>query len=243
MCVRVETYKHPETDDMMTKMFRGKLPNSAFCLFDPTGKKQLCKPSRTPHSLTNSKVGQDYEGVVREMKKIAARYQVKNSPEPPLLQDFNSLEESLNISAGDQRLLVLLHSSRSEVSDLLRKVVSNQHMTGRFHVDRISSEDEGWGKLLDKQPKTQGILIVRPGQFGLKGQVMNFVPENATAAQLSNALVAANKQYAKTEKRRDREEHVAAGNREGVSYDLEKPDHARTEILRGGGRRKISVRA
>jgi len=228
-------------DKMISGMFGGTLPNSAFCLYDPSGKKRLCRPSRSPHSLTNSRVGENPKAVAQAMKMISAKYTAQRGGEPPLLQDFNSLEEAINISAGDQRLLVLLHSENQQMRDRLRKVISAPQMIGRFHVDVIQNdESQKWKHLLGQAAIRPGILIVRPGQFGVKGELMEVVSEGSSFDELRSSLVKANKIYGKITKRRGRRGHIAAGTRKGISYDIEKPDNARSVMLRdGGSKRKI----
>ena len=238
VCIRVETYKHPETDRLISSMFRGKIPNSAFCLFDPTGTKRLCKPARSPYSLTGSSVGGDASKVAREMERIAAKYVAMVAPPPRLLQDFNSTAEAINIAAGDQRLLVILNSSEADLRSRLRQVIADSEVTGRFHVDQIKQgAADKWRRLLEKKRVEPGLLIVRPGYFGQHGEVMNVLGEGSSTAQIKIALLEANKRYSATEKRRDRVAHLAEGNRRGIKYDLKKPSNARTEILRGGGKR------
>ena len=224
---------------MIEKMFKGKIPNSAFCIFDPTGKKQLCKPSRGPNSLTGDKVGENYDAVAKAMNKIAAQYPSKNMNQSPVLQDFPSLEEALNISSCDQRLLILNTSTKAQFTESLRNVMGDKEVIGKFHFDSVTKSDgQTLKNAISGQGKKPGLIIVRCGQFGQKGTIIRHIPESATPAQIKAILLASNKTFGEQEKRKNREEHVTKGNELGIVYDDLKPENARTNILRPNGGKK-----
>lgn len=238
VCIRVETYKHPDMDNMMTEMFRGKLPNSAFCLFDPTGQKQICTPSRTPYSLVDGEVGDDGKRVSLAMLSIAANYKAVNETKPALLQDFKTTEEALNITSADQRLLVLLATDHLGVREKLKRVMSHSDVLGKFHLDIVDKNENHWKSLLSDPVPGPGIIIVQADQFGLEGNIVRTIAENCPEHHMKRLLLEVNHTYSEAEERKDRDEHIATGTAQGVFYDLEKPTNARTEILRGGGSRR-----
>lgn len=217
-------------------MFRGKLPNSAFCLFDPTGTKQLCEPSRGPHTLIDAKVGERFTSVSQALKENSKPYQ-RNSTGTPFLQDFRSTAEAINIAAGDQRLLVVVPPNANASKAHLRAVLANQHFVGRFHVDIAEVSSQPMRALIQPTSERLGIWIIQSGKFGQTGTLLKALGKDATALQIRSALVECNKFYSSSEKRRDREQHIADGEASGISYTIEKPSNARTEILRNGGRR------
>ena len=74
-------------------------------------------------------------------------------------------------------------------------------------------------KALNADAADRGILIVRSGQFGLDGTVVDRLGLDASSDQIKDALLNANQRFSTVEKRKDYQSHVQAGRRQGIKYE------------------------
>ena len=209
---------------MVRSLLGGSFANTAFCVFDPDGEKRLSRSGRSPRSLIGRRTRGGDESIIKEINRIASRYKSRGNYEPALLQDFDTFRQALNVASADQRLLVVVTSANAAAEQNLRKALSDDDIIGRFHVDLVDSQsDDGWEKSLEGESERPGILIVRSGQFGVKGDVLKQLPETAGSDEIKSALLESNKRFASLEKRKVYNEHVAAGLRQGIYFENEIP--------------------
>lgn len=176
------------------------------------------------------------------MNQFALRYPAKADVKDALVQDFNSFRQALNVASADQRVLVLVNAPAEKEAQLREsfKAVANDHdIVGRFHFDFDGSAD--WKKAISETNDQPGIVVINPGEFGLKGKVMQQLPLDAKPAEIIAALKAANETYASTTKKKVYSEHVAKGSRAGVYFEGAVPygedrDGDGKIDQRGGGR-------
>lgn len=219
VCVRLGTYESKEHQDMVRKLLRGTFQNTAFIVYAPDGKTALTRAGRGPHHA----FGKDTE---KGMADIAKKYKPKATTKNAVLTDFHSFKQSLNVAAADQRLLVYTVASQNQLSSTLSKVkavFNDPAISGRFFYDTVSKGDEKWASKLKGVTKKTGVFIIRSGKYGTDGTVMKELPLNATKEQIKKALITANAEYAKTEKRKVYNEHVSAGKKEGVNFENTMP--------------------
>ena len=154
------------------------------------------------------------------MKGIAKKYPAKAPVAEAVVQDFHSFRQALNVAAGDQRLLLVTDTTDlKQASATVQAALNHADTAGRFHADFIDAKvDTDWRKALSKAPKSGGYFIIQADAFGQKGSVLAQLPLSATSAQLKQRLLAANTQFAQTEKRKVYSEHVATGRRTGVYF-------------------------
>jgi len=161
-------------------------------------------------------------GDVKEtMRSLAAKYPGKDLAAASV-QDFHSLKQSLNVASADQRLLVWVvdnESTHLEVKERLKKVMNDVDVVGRFHVDFVSAGDQGWAEVVSGEVAKEGLFVIRAGEFGVDGDVMQELPLGAGMKVIRKALLETNERYAKLEKRKVYGEHVLKGRREGVSFE------------------------
>ena len=224
MCIRIETYESKESEKMVRSLLGGRFANTAFCIFDHQGKQRLSRSGRSPGSLVGRQSEGGDESIIKELNRISSRYQSSGESGPALLQDFDTFRQALNVASADQRLLVVVTSDNEATRQTLRKALSNDENVGIFHVDIVDGKpDDNWAKAIEGERREPGILIVRSGQFGLQGNVMRHLPESASLEEIRDALRESNQEFASTEKRKDYDDHVAAGLRKGIFFENEIP--------------------
>ena len=160
---------------------------------------------------------------ISSMTKVAEEYKTKGDLKTPVVQDFHSFRQALNVASGDQRLLVFVSTDEKD-QDALRKklspVMGDEEIIGKFHTDFFSKDsDEQWSDSIEGVKKKGSILIIQSDQFGLEGQVLKELPIDAKPADIKAALLTANQQFAKSETRKVYSDHVSEGRKEGVFFE------------------------
>lgn len=208
---------------MVRSLLGGRFANTAFCVFDHLGKERLSNSGRSPGSLVGRQNNSGDDSIIREMNRISSRYESPRDTGPALLQDFDTFRQALNVASADQRLLVLVTSDNDETQQNLREALSDHDIVGRFHVELVSKSDRDWKKAIQGESNDPGILIVWPGQFGLQGKVMKELPESVSVEKIKKSLTESNTEFASKETRKDYDEHVAAGLKQGIYFENEIP--------------------
>ena len=132
--------------------------------------------------------------------------------------------------------------------ETLRPVMGYADILGRFHADFVGEGDEKWADAVDGEKSKSGLFVIRADQFGQKGSVVRQLAADAEADKIKAALLAANAEFAKTEKRKVYSDHVAQGRRERVYFENGMPygedrdgdgkiDHPRGQRHGPGGER------
>ena len=213
----------------MRKILRGAFANTAFCVLAPDGEKQLTMGGRSPAALFGRRGGTDLDvdRVVQEMKELASQYEVRADGKEAVLQDFHTFRQALNVASGDQRLLVLTVASenkRDKVEKTLQAVFNDPTIEGVFHHDFLdSSKDKNWVEQVKGEKEGLGFVVIQADEFGTEGEVVAQLPLNSTADQLKKKLLVVNEAFAKSEKRKNYNQHVQTGRRNRVYFENEMP--------------------
>ncbi|MFK7961893.1 MAG: hypothetical protein AB8G96_15365 [Phycisphaerales bacterium] len=229
VCIRIETYENSASESMVRSVLGGPFANTAFVVFSPDGTQRLSRSGRSPSVLLRGRSGDEVDSAAaaREMNRIAARYQAapeSDTPAGPLLQDFESFRQAMNVASADQRLLIVVNGVADDTRQQLRTVLASDEFTGVFHTDQVGDKtDEGWRTSIKHEDAEPSILIVRADTFGQSGKVMAELPNGATADAIRTALKASNTTFAASEARKVHSEHVAAGRRAGIYFENEIP--------------------
>jgi hypothetical protein len=137
VCIRIETYENKESEAMVRKLLNGKFANTAFCVFDPQGKRQLSSAGRSPSQGLQTRGGRgrgrggpsakpgsgtaaeddSHDNVIRQMQRIAGQFKSTGESEETALQDFNTFRQALNVASADQRLLMFVMRKPSQKFD------------------------------------------------------------------------------------------------------------------------------
>ncbi|BDS07463.1 hypothetical protein NT6N_25030 [Oceaniferula spumae] len=235
VCVRLESFESKENQDMVRKFLNGRFENTAFCILAPDGKTRLSGTGRSPQMGFGIRGRPEAGGpeakaqnalVIESMEKIAKKYPTKADSASAVVEDFNSFKQSLNVSSGDQRLLVFVvapEKQRNSLKKDLQVVANHQDVLGRFHFDFADNTDAKWSDVIDGDQSKTGIFVIHPGEFGQKGKVMAELPLTSEAKTIRETLAKANKAYAASETRKVYSEHVQKGRKEGVKYEDNMP--------------------
>ena len=210
-------------------MLHGAFANTAFCIFDPQGKRRLSRAGRSPSTLAGRGRNRDGgdDAIVESMQRIASNYESAGLNEEAVLQEFNSFRQALNVASADQRLLVLVDADQKDREGLdvvLRQVFADPQVIGKFHLafaDPTGEED--WKKKVKGAKTGSGVYIIRSGQFGLDGVVMQKLDVSSDAKAIRSALLESNKTFAKNEDRKIYSDHVRAGRRQRIYFENEIP--------------------
>ena len=237
---------------MIRSFLNGTFQNTAFCLLAPDGKKRLSRSGRAPWQVFGKRgfaaKFNSNEITVAEMEKVAKEYEAKGDLLTPVVQDFHSFRQALNVASGDQRLLLFVSAATTEqeaIRNTLSTVVGDPEVVGRFHVDLAGEEgDEKWSEAIsgvDSESQST-FFVIQSDKFGQKGTVLDQLVADASAEDIKAALLAANEKFAGLEKRKVYSDHVAEGKRERVQFDsgveYGEDRDGDGEIDRRGGRRK-----
>jgi len=234
VCVRLESFENKEYHDMVRSFLNGRFANTAFCILAPDGKERLTRAGRGPsHGLSSRGPGPGAEKeesnaeIIEAMEDIAKSYRPRGKEDELTLQDFHTFRQALNVASGDQRLLLFVAASagdQEKIADTLKPVFADEAVIGRYHLDFANAAtDAEWADVVDGVKGKSGLVIIRSGQFGLKGKVMDQLPLSATGVEIKAALSEANAEFAKEEVRKVYGEHVSQGRRTGVTFENEMP--------------------
>jgi len=230
VCVRLESYESIEHQKIVRSFLDGRFENTAFCLLSPDGQKRLSRSGRSPW-MAFSTVGPRISPTALERSTVAAmetaakNYATTGNLDTPVVQDFHSFRQALNVASGDQRLLLFVAApaaEREEIRKKLSPVVGDPNVVGRFHVDFIEDEgDEKWSAAVSGiEPASKPtIFVIRSDKFGQDGTVLKQLPSDATPAAITTALLSANELFAKDEVRKVYSEHVSEGRRKRVFFE------------------------
>ncbi|WP_018970501.1 hypothetical protein [Rubritalea marina] len=222
VCVRLETYESESTQQRIRSLLDGKMKNTAFVVYSPDASEKLTRSGRSPYRIFGGGDGNN-ASVIAGMEKIASRYPQRNTQEAPLLQDFDSFKQALNVAAADQRLLVLSIGAKPETVATLRKVANHPELAGRLHFDQVGDGDRGWQSKVGVETLSQGIVVIQADRFGQTGRVVQEVALNTSSDVLSKTLVQLHAQYRMREERQHYGNHIRQGRREGINYHNSMP--------------------
>lgn len=244
---------------MVRKFLNGRFENTAFCILSPDGEERLSRTGRGPAALLGRGGGPTPPGgearIIAELEEIAEDHRLRGKLEEAVLQDFTSFRQALNISSGDQRLLVYVDVTkehRAAAETKLAPVFNDSDVVGRFHLDFAdAAEDADWKKAVSGGSSLgdSTVFVIQPDTFGQEGKVVKKIPMSADAETMKTDLLAANAAYAKEEERKVYSEHVSQGRRQGVFFENGMPygedrdgdgeiDHRGGDGVKGKGKGK-----
>lgn len=213
--MRIDSYESEKHQAWVRRFLDGRFENSVFAILAPNGQDWLSRGSRGPNQV----FGPDAR-VISSMKAIADRYPVKGHPADAVVEDFHSVRQALNVASADQRVLALVAGSGEEIQAArksLRAVANHEDVIGRFHFDFDAGYD--WRESVTGEKAGSGILLIRPGEFGMDGEIMARLDWKADNDAILAALEKARVAFAATTKKKVYSEHVAKGGKLGVYFE------------------------
>ncbi len=161
-----------------------------------------------------------YAAAVNEMHKVADEFPATADLMQAIVPDFHSVRQALNVASADQRVLVVINAANKQLTRLrtsLREVSNHLKITGRFHFD--FEDGNHWKNNVTGTSSATGIVVIRPGEFGMTGSVMQQLPLDCDAGQIRTTLLAANSEFARTTERKVYSDHVSKGEGLGIYFE------------------------
>ncbi len=158
--------------------------------------------------------------IVTKLTEIADTYERRRSPQSPLLPDFDSARQALNVASADQRVLIVLQGEDlplEKARETLRAIAWSDDIIGRFHYD-VSPESR-WHDSVDGLADTAGIHLIFPSEFGNEGTLHCSLTLSASPDAIRRALIAANREHAATTQPKVYARHVTRGRQQGIYFE------------------------
>lgn len=232
-CIRLSTYEDEKEAWFLKGLFVGRsgdMENTTFTILSPDGKQVLVPPSRSVrHSLGTTSLAET-------MNRIALQFPSRKTDQLPELPRVTGVRLALNVAACDNQPLALLHArdeqSLKQIELSVRELAWSDEFEGRFVYSATTSaadlkEIEG--------VETDGLIVVQPDRYGLKGKVLTAVPGDRLASDLAATLRTGVSLHQRAEKSR---EHIRAGQQQGVFWETSIPvSDPKEKVARETGRR------
>lgn len=242
ICVRLATYESQAEADLLTSIFlppSGQLENTTFALLAPDGKTRLGRAGRGPQWMVGRGPGGrrgpsrgrggpsaggpagDAQALADLLKKTAAAHPGTRAPKAlPQSLDFR---RALNVAACDNQPLVVIavknDARRKALEGRVAKLAWSERFVGRFQYAVV--EDRGDLDVLTDAPRADGVWVVQPGTYGLKGRVLSSVAATADDAALEAHLDQADRSFNREAPSGGQRSHVRTGQREGIRWEPE----------------------
>ena len=229
VCIRPLTYESAAEAPFLESLFRGRsdgLENTVFAMLGPDGKTRLCRTGRSPRFAFASP-----NSMATAMKEILKKYPNTRPFDQPLPL-LPNVRLGLNVSSCDSTPLAIVYSpdqaTRTRLQQQLAKLAWKPDHVGQVQYC-MATRPEDLKPLGGKAPRP-GILVVQPGIYGDRGQLISAVDLTAQPDELANAIdfgLLASEFQAKNMRF-----HVSRGQQLGVNWKTAIP------VTDSGGRRR-----
>lgn len=203
VCIRLSTYESAAENAVLKRLFvggSGEVENTTFAILSPDGLTHLVRPGRGPNWAFQNPA--HMAGVMRD---IGRHYRSDGSAAGWALPTVATVRLALNVAACENLpLVVAADTSR------LSQLAWSPELRGRAIY--VQSATSPWGDA------RKSYLVIQPDPYGQTGQLLQKLPETATAAELAAAL----KGYRPYSK--DMHEHMREGQRRGVHWETAIPE-------------------
>ena len=242
VCIRLATYESASENAFLKKLNGSRgVQNTTFAVLSPDGSRTLVRPSRSPQFQFRTP-----SRLASVMNGIAGQYRAKSGT-PSSLPTAANVRIGLNIAAADNLPLVVVYvKDKSQLRKLETALLPVAW--GKRHAGRFTWATTADAKELEPIKGTtakEGIYVVQPGRFGMKGSVLRFLSADSVKIKAGDALAAGAKAFQPKSTVGVRE-HISAGQRNAVFWRTKLPvtdlmeSRARQRtiqaILRGVGR-------
>ena len=215
--MRPLTYENEQELAFLTSVYarRGALENTSFGILEPDGKTHLVRAARSP-----SRVFRDASKMAAEMDKITAKFTGKEAvaAKDLGLPVMESVKFALNTAACDTRLIAIIHTTETQslnaLETKLAPIAWGKDVVGHFlYATTANAKDldpikQAGGK--------QGLFLIKPGTFGLSGELIAHIAGDASSDEIREAMIAAhaaNKGYSK-----DSRQHIGAAEKASAKW-------------------------
>lgn len=228
VCIRLVTYEDADEAKFLASIYTGgagSLENTTFCLLGPDGETRLSGSGRGPLAVldtirvaggcggTSGSATERFADVLREAgRPFRCEASIASLP---LCHD---LRRALIVAACDDQPLVVAVAAEESQREAQRRALAelawSEEFVGRFQYAVVADRAEL--RLVHEAPAGDGVFVVQPGLFGLRGDVVARAGE-ASAPALRAMLRDALEAYDRVPL--DRRTHVARGRRQGNAWE------------------------
>ena len=231
VCIRLATYEDADENKILANIFsrQGVLENTVFALLTPDGKTKLVAAGRSPVWAfggvngpgVNAQPKESIQKMSATMEAIALAYpgKGKNVAGPLPLPYLADMRLALNVSAADRQPLVAVFSEDAKERKKMERELSQLAWTDTFigQTQYVVSQKPNEFKTVEGFKPESGFIVIQPGTFGLTGQVIDVIPANTSAKQLSTSLANALKRHQPNQLTYD--QHRRAGTQAGARWE------------------------
>ena len=220
VCIRLATYESAAEAKILSSLLQtrsGLLENTVFAILTPDGTTKLAPAGRSPREA----FGTAEEGA-RKMADLSAKYP-GTAPVGSDLPWLVDLRRGMNVAACELQPLVGVVSrsdeSRARIEQALLPLAWSKEFAGRFAYARAKTPAEA-AEYIEGKIESDGLFVVQPDAFGVKGRLLAFVPgsdREAMAKGLAKGLAG----FAPEAK--DSRRHIDEGVRKGLNWKTEIP--------------------
>ena len=219
VCIRLATYESAAEAEVLKAALTtrsGQLENTVFALLAPDGKTPLVRSGR----MARESVGEAEEGA-RRMAELASQHPgaAPIGGALPLLAD---LRRGLNVAACELQPLVVIaartEEGRKKIEESLLRFVWRPETAGRFGFARATPAEAA--TVLEGVVEGDGIFVVQPDAFGLKGKVLTF-GVGSDREGMRTAMARGLEAFRAEAK--DSKKHIDEGVRRGLNWTTEIP--------------------
>lgn len=187
VCIRLTTYEDEAEMAFLKKLYTGgsgEAENTTFAVLEPTTLRPLTRVSRGAQQVFGNA-----ERMAADLKEISRNYAHLGAANAPALPVTLNARLGLDVAASDGQLLVLVTAAsaaaRADVERRLASLAWSAEFLGRFTYAAASP-----GELTNVAgaKREDGVLIVEPDAFGLKGKALQWWPASAPEAELAAQL-------------------------------------------------------
>ena len=199
----------------MRDLLDGQLANTAFAVFAPDGKTRLTSSARSPQSAFGRRSLQS------GLQQITEKYPGRGETMAARTPDFTTVREAINLSACDERPLVLAWGADEADTELieaqLRELAWTPDFVGRLHWDLTA--DEEFRALIPNAPAgARGLIVVKPEPFGRTATVLTAIDFELEPQDQRTMIRRAMAEFDATFEKLPYEDHVQRGLRLGIVW-------------------------
>ena len=183
--------------------------------------------------------GRDGPGLAKIMNDLAANYPVKETAKDtlPVLPLLPNVIQAINMGATDSRAVLVLVPTPETAASMQRdmqKLLFEKGIIGRMHAVMATpaewAELKAAGKVIGSELEA-GMIFLRPESFGQSADVQTEIPAGASIDVTRTALTDSLKVFKETWSKLDREQLLAKGIEEKVTWTEWDPTSRRVIVL------------
>lgn len=199
----------------------GLLENTTFGILSPDGKRQLATSGRGPFFAYR-----DATQMAAAMNRIAAQFPAANQAglSDTQLPRMKDVDVALNVAACDNLPLVItFDADPRQLAEINRELVEtawDKNLAGQFLY--ASTNDAKELKPLQGTRDGSQIFVVKPGPYGLSGDVLAQFPASESATTLAASLREVVDSFPRQAK--DYNSHVQLGIQLGIEWKTRIPE-------------------